>query len=106
MGKYLIQASYTADGTRGLLKDGGSKRQAAIAKLAESLGGRLEVFYYTFGESDAIAILDLPDDVSAAAAALVVGASGAARAKTTVLLTPAQIDQSAHKSTTYVPPGR
>ena len=106
MARYLIQASYTAEGARGLLKDGGSKRRAVVVKLAESLGGRMEAFYFTFGETDAIAIIEVPDNVSAAAASLVVAASGAASSKTVVLLTPEEIDQAVHKSANYVPPGR
>jgi len=106
MAKYLIQASYTAEGARGLLKDGGTKRQAAIQKLIESLGGRLEALYFTFGDQDAIVIADLPDNQAAAASSMVVAASGGARTKTTVLLTVADVDQAAHKSTTYTPPGR
>ncbi len=106
MARYLIQASYTAEGARGLLKEGGSKRRAAVARLAESVGGRLESFYYGFGDTDAFAIIEGPDNVAAAAAALTVGASGAATCRTTVLLTPEEIDQAAKKSTTYVPPGR
>ena len=106
MPKYLVQASYTADGIRGLLKDGGSKRRAAAEQAIKSLGGRLEVFYFAFGDTDTFAIADVPDNVSAAAIALAVGASGAVHAKTTVLLTPEEMDQATKKTVSYSPPGR
>jgi uncharacterized protein with GYD domain len=97
---------YSVEGTKGLLKDGGSKRLAAARTLIESLGGTLEVFYYAFGDTDVIAIIDMPDPASAAAASLAIGASGGVSGKLTVLLTPADIDQASKKSSSYTPPGR
>ncbi|MGE0703076.1 MAG: GYD domain-containing protein [Vicinamibacterales bacterium] len=106
MPRYLIEASYTLDGARGLVKDGGSKRKATVARLVESAGGRLEAFYFVFGDRDVVAIVDLPDNVSAAAVALIPSASGGATIKTSVLLTPEEIDQAVKKTVTYVPPGQ
>jgi len=106
MPKYLLQASYTAEGTKGLLKDGGSKRRVAARTLVESLGGKLEALYFAFGDADVVAIVDMPDAGSAAAASLAIDASGGLRGKLTVLLTPEEIDQAAKKSATYTPPGR
>ena len=106
MPKYLVQASYTTEGIRGLLKDGGSKRRAAAEQAIKSLGGKLEAFYFAFGDTDAFAIAEAPDNASAAAVALAVGASGAVHAKTTVLLTPEEMDQAAKKTVSYTPPGR
>ncbi|HVH29498.1 MAG TPA: GYD domain-containing protein [Vicinamibacterales bacterium] len=106
MPKYLLQVSYTADGTKGVLKDGGSKRRAAASALVESLGGKIDCFYFAFGETDVVAIVDMPDGASAAAASLTVGASGAATSRLTVLLTPEEIDQATRKSAMYTPPGR
>jgi uncharacterized protein with GYD domain len=74
--------------------------------MAQGLEGKLEAFYYAFGEDDAYVILDLPDNVSMAAAALAVSAAGAATVKTTVLLTPEEIDQAARKAVSYRPPGQ
>ena len=105
MPKYLLQASYKAAGARGLLKDGGMKRRAMIEELAEGLGGKLETFYFAFGETDVFAIMDLPDDVSIAAAALAINASGAVTCKTTVLLTAEEMDQATKKIVEYRPPG-
>jgi len=106
MPKYLVHASYTVEGLKGLLKDGGSKRREAVEQLAKGLGGKLEAFYYAFGDDDLFAIFDVPDNVSATAASLVVNASGATKAKITVLLTPEEVDQAAKKTVDYSPPGQ
>jgi uncharacterized protein with GYD domain len=105
MPKYLFEASYTVDGAKGLLKDGGSKRRAAVEAVAKSMGGRVETFYFAYGETDAFVIVDLPDSVSATAVALTVGASGSVRLKTTVLVTPEEVDQAVKKTVQYRPPG-
>jgi len=106
MPKYLLQASYTADGAKGLVKDGGSKRRAAANTLIESLGGKVECFYFAFGKTDVVAIADFPDSVSAAAASLTLSASGAVTGQVTVLLTPEELDQATQKSGKYTPPGK
>jgi uncharacterized protein with GYD domain len=105
MPKYLIEASYTPDGVKGVQSAGGTSRRDAVAKLAESVGGSLEVFYFGFGDTDAYVIVDLPDNESAAGVALTVNAAGGASAKTTVLLTPEEVDAAAKRSVDYVPPG-
>jgi uncharacterized protein with GYD domain len=108
MPKYLIEASYSHEGLKGLVKDGGSGRRAAIEAASKALGGRLESMYFAFGTSDVYFIVDAPDNVTVAAFALAVGATGAAaHYKTTVLLTPDEMDQAAKKSSasTYRPPG-
>jgi uncharacterized protein with GYD domain len=91
---------------KGLIKEGGTGRRAAVENLAKSVGGKLEAFYYAFGETDAYVLVDLPDNASAAAIALTVGASGAATVKTTVLMTPEEVDKAATKTPTYRPPGQ
>jgi len=106
MAKYLLQASYTEEGLKGLLKDGGSKRRAAAEEALKSVGGRVDAFYFAFGEADAYVIVDIPDNVSAAAASLTVNASGAVRVKTTVLMTPEDVDQATKKKVTYRAPGK
>lgn len=106
MPKYLVQASYTLEGAKGLLKDGGSKRRAAVQEMLKGLGGTMEAFYYAFGESDAFVIADVPDNVTATAMALAVNASGAVRARTTVLITPEEVDQAIKKTVKYRAPGQ
>jgi len=105
MAKFLIEASYTAEGVKGVQSAGGSSRRDAVAAVAESAGGSLESFHFGFGDRDAYVIVDLPDNESAAAVALTVNASGAATTRTTVLLTPEEVDAAAKKSVDYRPPG-
>ena len=108
MAKYLIEAAYSHEGLKGLVKEGGSGRRAAVDAAAKALGGRIESMYYAFGTSDVYVIVEAPDNVSAAALALAVGATGAlAHYKTTVLLTTDEVDQAAKKSAGagYRPPG-
>ena len=105
MPKYLWEVSYTAEGTKGVLKDGGSKRRAVAEKAIKAVGGKLEAFYFAFGKADVYLIADMPDNVSVAAASMAISASGAVRIKTTVLLTPEEIDKAAKKSVSYQPPG-
>ena len=106
MGKYLWQANYVGEGLKGLLKEGGSSRRAVVEKIIDSMGGKLEAFYYAFGKTDLYAIVEMPDNVSVAAFALTVAASGAVTLKTTVLMTPQEIDKAIKKSPSYRPPGK
>ncbi len=106
MARYLLQANYVGEGIKGLLKEGGTSRRAAAEKAIKSLGGNLEAFYYAFGDTDAYVIAELPDNVSMAALALTVSASGAVRAKTTVLMTAKEMDEAAKKTPSYRPPGQ
>jgi uncharacterized protein with GYD domain len=105
MPKYLLEVSYTPEGAKGLQKDGGSKRRKAAQTLVESLGGKMETFYFAFGERDVFVIADLPDAVSAAAASVTLAATGAVTSKSTVLITPEEMDQATKKSASYSPPG-
>jgi uncharacterized protein with GYD domain len=105
MAKYLWQVSYTAQGAQGLQKDGGSARRAAVKRLLEQAGGKLETFYFALGESDVYIIVDLPDAKTATAVSLAVNAAGAARLRTVVLLTPEEMDASAKLGVDYRPPG-
>jgi uncharacterized protein with GYD domain len=106
MPKYLVQANYVGDGVKGLLKEGGSSRRAVVEKLIKSVGGTLETFYYAFGETDLYVICDMPDNASTAAATLMAAASGVINVKTTVLMTPEELDNAAKKTPIYRPPGK
>jgi uncharacterized protein with GYD domain len=105
MPKFLIKASYTPDGAKGLMKEGGTGRRAAVQKVVESVGGRLESFYFAYGEADAYVIADLPDTTAGVAVSLTVNASGAARTSTIPLITPEEVDAAAKKSVAYRAPG-
>ena len=109
MAKYLIEAAYGHEGLKGLIKDGGSGRRAAVDAAAKAFGGRVEAMYWGFGTDDVYAIVDAPDNVSAAAFALAIGATGTiAHYRTIVLLTAEEVDQAAKKSSaiSYRAPGR
>lgn len=105
MSAYLFQGTYSREGAQGLLRDGGTKRRAAVQALMTSLGGRLEAFYYGFGETDLFMIVELPDHVAAAAASLIVAASGAGSWRTTVLLTAEEMDRVPKSGVSYRAPG-
>jgi len=105
MPKFMVKVSYTADGARGLLKEGGTGRRAAVQKLVESLGGRVEAFYFAYGEYDAYLITDFPDAAAGLAVSLAVNASGAVRLSTIPLITPEEIDAAGKKSVAYRAPG-
>jgi len=106
MSKYLIQASYSAAGMKGVLKEGGSSRKAAVEKAITGMGGRMEAFYFAFGAVDVFGIADMPDAVSAAAVSMAISASGLVSISTTPLLTPEDIDKAAKKSVKYRAPGK
>lgn len=105
MPRYLIQASYSVEGVKGVQSSGGSSRRDAVAQLAESVGGKMESFYFAFGDHDVYTVVDLPDNESAAAVALKVNSAGGASVRTTVLLTPGEVDAAAKRSVDYRPPG-
>ena len=105
MPKYLVKASYSSEGTRGLLKDGGTGRMEAIEALLESIGGSLESFYYAFGEDDLIWICDLPGDADVIAMSLAVNAGGGARVSITPLVALEDIDEGVRKAVSYRAPG-
>ena len=105
MAKFLIAASYTAEGAKGLLKDGGTKRREAAEQAIKSAGGKLEAFFFAFGDNDAYVIVDAPDHATVAAASVAINASGAVHSRTVVLLSPEEIDQAVKKSVKYRAPG-
>jgi len=105
MPKYMLQASYTADGVKGLIKDTASGRKAAVKAVVEAVGGKLESVYYCFGKDDVVVIMDLPDNVAAISLVAAVGSSGMIRARTTPLLTVEEMDKGLAKKVGYHAPG-
>ena len=106
MPKYLVQFSYTGDGLKGLVREGGSKRREAIEQLVKSMGAKLEAYYFAYGEYDGIAIVEGKDMVNHVAGILAINASGAVKTKTTVLITPEEIDQAVKMIPSYRAPGK
>jgi uncharacterized protein with GYD domain len=105
MPKYLFQASYSPQGIAGIRAEGGSSRRDTVGATAQGLGGTMESFYFAFGDADVFTVVDLPDNEAATAIALTVNASGAVQVKTSVLLTPEEVDAAAKRSVDYRPPG-
>lgn len=101
MAKFLVEARYTKDGVQGLMKDSASARKAAVAAALESIGAKLEAFYYAFGDTDAFVLCDCPDNATAAAIGLTVSASGTVQTKTVALLTVEEMDEALKKRLTY-----
>ncbi len=105
MPKYLLHASYTTQGVQGLVKDSASGRRADVQAAVKALGGKVEAFYYAFGDDDAIVILDLPSNVKAAALSVTIGSTGAVRVRTTPLLSVEEVDQALEIHMQYRAPG-
>ena len=106
MPRYLIVANYTAEGDKGLLKVGGTARRTSVTEMVENLGGKVHTFDYAFGEDDVFVVAEVPDNVTAAAISLAIGASGLVATRTIVLLTPEEIDAAAAKHAEYHGPGQ
>ena len=106
MKKYLVKGTYSAEGTKGLMQEGGTGRKAAIEKMLAGMNGKVESFYYAFGEYDVYLVVELPDDISAAAIGLRVNAAGLVRISMTALITPEDIDAASGKSVSYRGPGQ
>ena len=102
---YLWEANYTAEGTKGLLKEGGTKRRAAVQQAVEKAGGKLHAFYYAFGKTDVFGIAEFPDHATAAAVSMAVNATGLATLRSTPLVTAEEMDAAAKKTVSYRPPG-
>jgi uncharacterized protein with GYD domain len=106
MPKYLITASYTAEGLQGLQRDKASGRRTAVTSAVEGVGGKVEAFYYAFGADDVYVIVDLPFNVTAAAIGVATSAVGLVRTRTTPLLTVEETDRALEKTINYRAPGR
>ena len=105
MPKYLVAASYSPEGLKGLQRDKASGRRQAIAAALERLGGKLEAMYFALGDYDVYVLCDLPDHLTATAIAIAASATGLVRTKTTQLLTVEEADQALAKTVTFRPPG-
>ena len=105
MTKFMVKASYTAAGTKGLMKEGGSSRKTTVGNLIKGLGGSMEAFYYAFGETDVYVLCDLPDATTAVALSLAINATGMVTTSTIPLLSVEDIDAACKKSGAYRAPG-
>lgn len=108
MARYLFQAAYTSDAWAAQVQTP-QNRMEVIRPVIERLGGRLECAYLAFGEYDVVGIMEMPDNVSAAAFSLAASAGGGVKTvKTTPLLTIEEGIEALKKaaSSGYRPPGR
>ena len=106
MANYLVIANYSAEGIKGVMKNGGTARVDAVKKMVEGLGGTVQSFHFAFGAEDAYVIVELPDNIAAASIGMAVSSSGLTSVKTVVLLTPAEVDEAAKRQVAYTPPGK
>jgi uncharacterized protein with GYD domain len=106
MAKYLIKASYSTEGVRGVMQEGGTSRVNAVRRALEGLGGSLESLYFAFGSDDVYVTISAPGNTAAMAMSAAVGSSGAFdRYETVVLLEPSEVDQAMDMAVDYAPPG-
>lgn len=105
MPKYLWKGNYTSEGARGLKKEGGTARVKAVEELVQSVGGKVEAYYYAFGEHDAYLIVDLPSNAAAAAVSMAIAVAGVTKIQTIPLMTMEEVDQAAKMPARYRPPG-
>jgi uncharacterized protein with GYD domain len=106
MSKYMIKASYSTDGIKGVMAKGGTARKVAIEKLVTGVGGTMESLYFAFGGDDIYIVVDAPShEVMAAVAGTVTSTGAVSDYQTTVLLTAEQLDAAADMSVDYRPPG-
>jgi uncharacterized protein with GYD domain len=106
MAKYLVKASYSVDGLKGLMKVGGTHRVKAMEGALAGVGGSLESFYFAFGDNDLYVIVDMPDHAQAIAMAAAISTGGAiSDYETVVLLTPSEVDEAMNVTVDYTPPG-
>jgi uncharacterized protein with GYD domain len=105
MPKYQIEASYSSEGVKGVADKGGSARRETVEQLIAGLGGKMESFYFAFGDADVYVVAELPGDEAAAALALSINQSGSTKIRTVVLLTAEQLDAAASMTPAYRPPG-
>lgn len=102
---YLWRGSYTTEGVKGLVKDGGSKRRSTVQQMVEKAGGKLHAFYFALGEADVFGIAEFPDTATAVAVSTTVNASGSVKLSSTLLITPEEFDAAARQTIAYRPPG-
>ena len=106
MPKFMVAGNYSADGIKGVLKDGGSGRKQAVEAAVEAMGGKVESVYYAFGDVDVYVVIDVPDNVTALALSMGIASTGLVGVKTTVLMTVDEVDRATKKTVSYRPPGR
>jgi uncharacterized protein with GYD domain len=107
MPKYLVRVSFKSEGIRQVLtKAKATGLRGAVGKLVEAAGGKMEAWYFAFGDDDVVALLDLPDNVSAASLSVAANAAGFINLRVTPLLTADEMDKAIERSAALPVPGR
>jgi uncharacterized protein with GYD domain len=106
MPRYLLEASYTLEGVRGIASGDGTARRDAVAETVESLGGKVISFDFALGDRDVFLLCELPDNEAATALSLAVNGSGRTQARTIPLITAEEVDAAAKRSVPYRAPGQ
>jgi len=102
----MVQFSYTTQAAQDLIKNP-QDRSKGVKAMVEKLGGKMHGFYYTFGEFDGFAIIELPDNISSLAASFATSNPATiSKLKTTVIITMEEAVQAMKKAQglTIVPP--
>jgi uncharacterized protein with GYD domain len=95
--RYLVRAVLTAEGLKNLQKQPPTALKAGVAKFVESIGGKLEFWFFDYGESTAYSVIDYPDEIAAATAQLSTNAAGFARVTIRPLLSAEEMDKAVAK---------
>jgi len=103
--KFLLESTYTTDGVKGLVADGGTKRAEIARKAIEGSGGRIESLYFSFGKYDTYVVCDLPDHKAAAALVIAIRAAGGVDTRVVPVLTPEEVDEATRTKPPYQAPG-
>ena len=109
MAKYAVLGGYTAEAWSKMVENPGD-RTAAVTKAVEALGGKLETFYWSFGDDDFLGIIEAPDDIAAAAFSVAVGSSGSLRNLRSIKLISLSegvkmLEKAKAAKAAYAPPG-
>ena len=91
MPTYLYHGHYINEGVPGLIKDSGTGRETSIRSLIGAFGGKCHAVYYGL-DTDAYAVAEMPDNLTAYQVALIWNKSGRLNVQTIPLLTPVEMD--------------
>lgn len=105
MARFMFKVSYSKEGMQGVIKEGAVNRKTFIEKMAAEMGGSISSFDFAFGDTDAYVIAEMEDQITAAAVATAVAASGAGSIETVVLLSADDVDRAIGKHAPYRAPG-
>ena len=95
--RYLVRAVLTAEGLKNLQKQPPTALKAGVAKFVESVGGKLEFWFFDYGAATAYSVIDYPDEIASATAQLSTNAAGFARVTIRPLLSAEEMDKAVAK---------